>query len=93
MSSTDVIHRCGFCGETFEIDDDDPHWVTGRGPLCPNYPPVDIAIPALTARELRTTEYDLVIKRFARCQKHNTIRAHGDAPCWKCWAERAMGKS
>ena len=29
------IHRCGLCGKTFEIKSDDPHWVTGRGPICP----------------------------------------------------------
>ena len=29
------VHRCGFCGKTFEIKPDDPHWSTGRGPLCP----------------------------------------------------------
>ena len=28
-------HRCGFCGQTFQITADDPHWSTGRGPLCP----------------------------------------------------------
>jgi hypothetical protein len=28
-------HVCGECGETFEISDDDPHWSTGRGPICP----------------------------------------------------------
>ena len=26
---------CGKCGEEFKIDKSDPHWSTGRGPLCP----------------------------------------------------------
>lgn len=30
-----VINVCGECGETFEIGNDDPHWSTGRGPICP----------------------------------------------------------
>lgn len=30
-----VVHRCGICGKTFEITSDDPHWSTGRGPICP----------------------------------------------------------
>jgi hypothetical protein len=30
------IHVCGLCGKTFEISDDDPHWSTGRGPICPD---------------------------------------------------------
>jgi hypothetical protein len=34
-----VIHRCGECGETFEISDTDPHWSTGRGPICPKRRP------------------------------------------------------
>jgi len=29
------VHRCGLCGQTFEIKSDDPHWSTGRGPICP----------------------------------------------------------
>ena len=29
------VHVCGLCGETFEIKPDDPHWSTGRGPICP----------------------------------------------------------
>ena len=33
-----VEHRCGLCGETFEIKPTDPHWVTGRGPICPPKP-------------------------------------------------------
>lgn len=32
---TGVQHRCGECGELFEIAGDDPHWRTGRGPICP----------------------------------------------------------
>lgn len=28
-------HRCGICGQTFQITRNDPHWSTGRGPLCP----------------------------------------------------------
>jgi hypothetical protein len=31
----EVVHRCGLCGETFQITRDDPHWSTGRGPICP----------------------------------------------------------
>ena len=31
----DPIHVCGECGEEFKIDKSDPHWSTGRGPLCP----------------------------------------------------------
>ena len=31
----EVINVCGECGESFEISDVDPHWVTGRGPICP----------------------------------------------------------
>lgn len=31
----EVVHLCGLCGQTFEIKPDDPHWVTGRGPICP----------------------------------------------------------
>ncbi len=30
-----VENRCGFCGETFEISETDPHWSSGRGPICP----------------------------------------------------------
>ena len=26
---------CMFCGQTFQIAPDDPHWSTGRGPICP----------------------------------------------------------
>ena len=26
---------CGECGEEFEISEADPHWSTGRGPICP----------------------------------------------------------
>ena len=32
----EVVHRCGLCGRTFQISKDDPHWSTGRGPICPN---------------------------------------------------------
>lgn len=32
----EVVHVCGMCGKTFEIRDDDPHWSTGRGPICPD---------------------------------------------------------
>lgn len=84
----EVINRCGFCGETFKIAADDPHWSMGRGPLCPNRPPADV--PALTSSDLSTTAHDHVIKRFARCRKHNTIRVHADAPCWQCWADAAQ---
>jgi hypothetical protein len=31
----DPVHVCGMCGETFEISKTDPHWSTGRGPICP----------------------------------------------------------
>jgi len=31
----EVTHRCGLCGKTFQISKDDPHWSTGRGPICP----------------------------------------------------------
>jgi hypothetical protein len=31
----ELVHRCGFCGQTFRIATDDPHWSTGRGPICP----------------------------------------------------------
>jgi hypothetical protein len=34
-SDVEVVHLCGLCGQTFEIKPDDPHWVTGRGPICP----------------------------------------------------------
>ena len=29
------VHVCGQCGQTFQITKDDPHWSTGRGPICP----------------------------------------------------------
>ena len=29
-------HVCGLCGKTFQITKDDPHWSTGRGPICPD---------------------------------------------------------
>jgi hypothetical protein len=32
----EVVHVCGECGESFEISESDPHWATGRGPICPN---------------------------------------------------------
>jgi hypothetical protein len=94
----EVVHRCGFCGETFQIKADDPHWSTGRGPLCPNRTPIEAATGSatdvatlaavLTAADLSPTDSDHVINCFARCRVHNTIRAHGDEPCWKCWKER-----
>lgn len=31
----EVVHLCGICGQTFEIKSTDPHWSTGRGPICP----------------------------------------------------------
>lgn len=34
---TQVVNVCDECGDTFEISKDDPHWSTGRGPICP-YP-------------------------------------------------------
>jgi hypothetical protein len=30
-----VENRCGICGQTFQIAPNDPHWSTGRGPICP----------------------------------------------------------
>lgn len=30
-----IVNLCALCGQTFEIKPDDPHWVTGRGPICP----------------------------------------------------------
>lgn len=30
-----VTHWCGICGEPFEVSETDPHWSTGRGPICP----------------------------------------------------------
>lgn len=32
----EIEHRCGICGQTFQISKDDPHWSTGRGPICPD---------------------------------------------------------
>lgn len=32
----EVVNVCGLCGKTFEITKDDPHWSTGRGPICPD---------------------------------------------------------
>ena len=29
------LNWCGLCGKTFRIAPDDPHWSTGRGPICP----------------------------------------------------------
>ncbi len=29
------VNLCGFCGKMFRVADDDPHWSTGRGPICP----------------------------------------------------------
>lgn len=34
-AEVEPVHLCGLCGKTFRIADDDPHWSTGRGPLCP----------------------------------------------------------
>lgn len=31
----EVVHRCGVCGQIFQISRDDPHWSTGRGHICP----------------------------------------------------------
>jgi hypothetical protein len=81
-----VINLCGFCGETFRIDASDPHWVTGRGPLCPNIRPGIVS--GLPDSELHPTDRDHVVGRFARCRTHNTIRTHAIEPCWKCWQER-----
>jgi hypothetical protein len=30
-----VVNLCGICGETFQISETDPHWSSGRGPICP----------------------------------------------------------
>ncbi len=86
----EVVNRCGFCGEIFQIDKSDPHWSTGRGPLCPNRPPVPPgAVPdELTTADLTPTEHDHVINDFARCRIHNTIRAYKEEPCWRCWHDR-----
>lgn len=35
----EVANICGLCGQTFRITKDDPHWSTGRGPICPNPEP------------------------------------------------------
>jgi hypothetical protein len=35
----EVVNICGLCGQTFRITKDDPHWSTGRGPICPNPEP------------------------------------------------------
>jgi hypothetical protein len=32
----DIVNVCGICGQNFRIADDDPHWSTGRGPICPD---------------------------------------------------------
>jgi hypothetical protein len=29
------VNHCGLCGQTFRIAADDPHWSTGKGPICP----------------------------------------------------------
>lgn len=29
------VNLCGLCGQTFRITADDPHWSTGKGPICP----------------------------------------------------------
>lgn len=31
----EFAHICGTCGESFAISGDDPHWATGKGPICP----------------------------------------------------------
>ncbi len=31
----EAVNWCGLCGQTFRIAPDDPHWSTGRGPICP----------------------------------------------------------
>lgn len=31
----EVVHHCGICGRPFQLAPDDPHWSTGRGPICP----------------------------------------------------------
>ncbi len=36
-STVQTAHRCGFCGETFEISVTDRHWQNDRG-LCPRRP-------------------------------------------------------
>jgi hypothetical protein len=33
--SITAVNLCGLCGETFEISKTDPHWSSGRGPICP----------------------------------------------------------
>lgn len=34
-----AVNLCGLCGETFEISRTDPHWSSGRGPICPKRTP------------------------------------------------------
>jgi hypothetical protein len=86
MPKADIDNICGFCGEHFKIDSKDPHWVSGRGPLCPNIKP-DYSKP-LTDSDFIPTKNDHVINDFARCKKHNTIRNFKNEPCWKCWKEK-----
>jgi len=31
----EIVSVCGDCGQEFQISEDDPHWSTGRGPICP----------------------------------------------------------
>lgn len=33
--AAEVVNWCGLCGQVFRIAPDDPHWSTGRGPICP----------------------------------------------------------
>lgn len=32
--AVEAVNLCGTCGNTFQITADDPHWSTGRGPIC-----------------------------------------------------------
>jgi len=36
LVQVEVLNVCGQCGSSFDISADDPHWKTGRGPICPN---------------------------------------------------------
>jgi DNA-directed RNA polymerase subunit RPC12/RpoP len=36
VGSIEVVNRCAICGKTLQSTLDDPHWSTGRGPICPD---------------------------------------------------------
>lgn len=35
IGPVEVVNVCGFCGQELQFSSDDPHWSTGRGPICP----------------------------------------------------------